>query len=359
MSRYAPWFLVVMTVLCVGGCDGGGDPPPRSDGAALDAGMNDARPREDGGPSMTDHTAPSRDADADARTTRDADAEPECSCDWTEQCEPDCECDRDCPTPPAGWTCPAYWLVNDYCDCGCGIPDAECTSFTIDDCLVPNGCADGTRPDPTDPARCIANPAGWTCNGLSYDSGGSCNCGCGIADPDCPSPLRWSACDYDGCASGGPSPIDPTQCVDDPPQDDWTCAAELLADGATCDCGCGARDPDCGADATVASCEATHCASSQELDPTNIDECQERCAPPTGTVGSATCTNGGEISIGSSCNLNLSRCTDGHRYEVECSGGECVCRVDSACVSRSTTGFCGGVASTLNSVCGWSLVDDR
>ena len=152
--------------------------------------------------------------------------------------------------------------------------------------------------------------------------------------------------------------MDPTQCIANPPQDDWTCDLALLYDRAQCDCGCGAIDPDCGSGATASSCDSVHCTTREELDPASIGRCVERCAPATGTVGHATCTNGGSVVIGGSCAMSLSRCTDFHSYEVECSGSSCVCRVDGSCVTRAS-GFCGSVASTLNTVCGWSLIDDR
>jgi hypothetical protein len=266
-----------------------------------------------------------------------------------------------CTALPAGWTCPGSWLSNGYCDCGCGIADDECeASFTVDDCLVPNGCDEGSRPDPSDPTQCIANPAGWTCEGLLYDDG-SCTCGCGIADPDCPSPTRVEACRLDGCPSGeGPSPRDPTECIANPPQDDWTCDDALLFDGSVCDCGCGAIDPDCESEA-ASSCDVVHCAARDELDPESIALCRERCSATSTATGSATCTNGGMVSFGGfACTMNLSACSDGHRYQVECGRDGCLCRVDSACVRRASDASCGGsVSGTLNSACGWSLIDAR
>jgi hypothetical protein len=50
---------------------------------------------------------------------------------------------------------------------------------------------------------------------------------------------------------------DPTKCV--PPPADWDCNTFMYGDGY-CDCGCGAKDPDCGSDATKADCR---CAQNQ------------------------------------------------------------------------------------------------
>ena len=266
---------------------------------------------------------------------------------------------------PAGWTCGAADYVDDVfyfvsemvtrnsCTCGCGaVDDRGCATApaVLDDCES-DGCGDGFAPDANDLTRCVALPAGWTCSWERYYDD-DCDCGCGIADPMCPASPHISECDDDACPSGeSPDPTNVTQCIANAPQDGWTCDILLLNDGSQCDCGCGAVDTDCPAAATASDCDTTHCKSSEELDPATIAKCREKCEPASGSVGSATCTNGGTVSIGSACVRDLYACTDGNRYEIECSGGECLCRINNSCVSRHSGSGC------VFSTCGWSLID--
>jgi hypothetical protein len=253
---------------------------------------------------------------------------------------------------PAAWTCGAPAYGDGYCDCGCGAPDPDCPSpTTLDSCGSSNGCTTGTWPDPDDPSTCVARPAGWTCSEARYTDT-TCSCGCGIADPACAADLHISECEQDGCPSGqSPDPTEVTQCMTNAPEDRWSCPLTALADGATCDCGCGAIDPDCGANPTAAACEATHCPAGDDLKPDDIGHCWEVCeaTAPAGT-GSATCTNGGSFSFGGlACERDASACSDGHSYEIECDGGECSCRIDGQCVGHAETTACGF------SACGWAV----
>jgi hypothetical protein len=289
------------------------------------------------------------------------------ACDF-DSCAEGFEADPEDPTAcvaielPAGWTCGAGWLTDGVCECGCGIADPECPAdLTIDDCyFYYHGCGDGGRPDPASPAACVPVPAGWDCNGMSYGDG-DCTCGCGAPDSDCPSELHVRDCVNDGCGSWGdsPDPYDPLGCVFNPPQDGWECDMEIFFDGEVCDCGCGRVDPDCDADGV---CDVEHCSPGDEIDPEDLGECREICEPPVEPVGDAVCTNGGESSVSINgavyCTMSLSACTDGNRYMVECGGGDCTCYVNGACVAH-TSGYCGSVQGTLNGECGWSLVDDR
>jgi hypothetical protein len=68
---------------------------------------------------------------------------------------------------------------------------------------------------------------------------------------------------------------------------DWTCAPEKYNDGATCDCACGAHDPDCDLDnPPIAGCTGTQICGS---DDTCVDTCDVLSAPavgcPTGVCG--------------------------------------------------------------------------
>jgi hypothetical protein len=88
-----------------------------------------------------------------------------------------------------------------------------------------------------------------------YSGDGSCDCGCGFADPDCTDCSMWM-CERNWCDAGGGA-------VDD-------CNTSLMDDGK-CDCGCQFTDPDCyggdccsvqvGAgcnDAYIENCVCTH-----------------------------------------------------------------------------------------------------
>ncbi len=72
----------------------------------------------------------------------------------------------------------------------------------------------------------------------------------------------------------------------------WTCAKTAFGDGTTCDCACGAHDPDCDiAAAPVAGCTGTQVCSA---DDTCINVCDVLSTPPvtcpTGTCGFGTAT---------------------------------------------------------------------
>lgn len=277
-------------------------------------------------------------------------------CDY-EYCSPEGEVDPEDPSRcrpvalPDGWTCSAALYGDGYCSCGCGAhDDADCPATIAQSDCDNAGCADGFAPDPVDPRECTALPSGWTCSwSRYYDT--DCDCGCGIADPSCPSAAHVSDCE-DACPSGeSPDPTDLTRCIRGAPQDRWTCDLTTILDGS-CDCGCDAVDPDCPPGATAASCDTIHCGSAEELETGSISECWARCdgSAPAGS-GRATCTNGGMFSVGTDCVRTLSRCTDGNRYEMECTGGDCLCKINGACVGRAT----GGCSF---SSCGWFLVDD-
>lgn len=208
--------------------------------------------------------------------------------------------------------------------------------------------------------RCVPNepPPAWMCGAQTYGTNDGCDCGCGVIDPECPTPLTFAACEYDACGYGqGIDPENPKACIDHAPQDSWTCAMTKFYDGTSCDCGCGGRDPDCPANATAASCTTTNCGFGRELSATDIAKCVEHCEPIAGIAGTGTCTNDSYIEMFGACNYSLSRCGDGHFYEVECDGsGSCYCRVDGSCVA-AVSGSCMGTEYTLNTLCGWHLVD--
>ncbi|MCC6620295.1 MAG: hypothetical protein IT385_03520 [Deltaproteobacteria bacterium] len=156
-------------------------------------------------------------------------------------------------TVPDEWTCSETWYGDEGCDCGCGAPDidcetsdpAECT-FCID-CAGEGDCADRVSAD--DPSICLA-PSGWDCD-LLYYGDTFCDCGCGIQDADCLATDDVEECYACDACGGDPDAetcdarvdaADTTLCV---APGDWVCSVAFYGDLADCDCGCGAQDPDC------------------------------------------------------------------------------------------------------------------
>jgi hypothetical protein len=200
-----------------------------------------------------------------------------------------------CLAPPVDWTCSSFYYDDGNCDCGCGAVDLDCEDESVDSCEFCGAfgsCSGGDCPGPIDPennAEC-KTPDGWTCPPNVYHDGHTCDCGCGILDPDCESASR-NVCDRcsSGCSNEGcPGPIDAkdnTICTGVPSS--WTCLARFFKDGQICNCGCGAHDPDC-ADDTIDSCDrcdfegscsARDCPGTIDRD--NNAYC-ERPDPPTG-----------------------------------------------------------------------------
>ncbi|HVV87761.1 MAG TPA: PPC domain-containing protein [Kofleriaceae bacterium] len=67
---------------------------------------------------------------------------------------------------------------------------------------------------------------------------------------------------------------------------DWTCAKPKYHDGATCDCACGAHDPDCDTDTNpVAGCTGSQVCSADVC----TDTCDVLSTPPVGCPAGAFC----------------------------------------------------------------------
>ncbi|MEC9466031.1 MAG: hypothetical protein VX834_09620 [Myxococcota bacterium] len=65
------------------------------------------------------------------------------------------------PEADETWLCNAgYYNTNDGCDCGCGIPDPDCPSSSVDACEY--GCGPGQQPNPNNPSQCIITGASGT-----------------------------------------------------------------------------------------------------------------------------------------------------------------------------------------------------
>ncbi len=197
------------------------------------------------------------------------------------------------PEPPAGWTCPPEWFGDDGCDCGCGDQDVDCATTTeIAECEYCLDCeGNGSclwRVDATDTTTCklvpVVLPDGWRCDAEAFGDG-SCDCGCGAQDLDCPSTVDVEVCEVcDTCGTFGScdlrvEPTDTTVCAANPPElpAGWSCFDTDYGDG-WCDCGCGAQDIDCEATDIIDECDfCFYCegdeACSAEVDPTDTRLC--------------------------------------------------------------------------------------
>jgi hypothetical protein len=165
--------------------------------------------------------------------------------------------------PPLGWTCPsAAWGGGNGCDCGCGTTDPDCQSaFTCTSPLCNDTecsiCHDGTgRTVP-----CSGSLSSWKCDAQRFGSGDGCDCGCGVADPDCGD---------QGCSAYGCRADSCERCTDTGVPEDrlvgcgpaqWTCDLGHYGTKDGCDCGCGIADPDCGSGngCTDVSCQNDKC----------------------------------------------------------------------------------------------------
>ncbi|HEX6273107.1 MAG TPA: hypothetical protein VFZ53_08710 [Polyangiaceae bacterium] len=193
-------------------------------------------------------------------------------------------------TLPQGWNCPADLFGDGACDCGCGARDFDCVSGEVEACdRCSLGCAEEDCPAtiaPDDNAVCDRPPPSWRCEAAAYADGALCHCGCGVRDPDCRVDAKESCdvCDSPGSCSHEPCAAviratDTARCIVPPLPPGWTCSEFAYADSSTCDCGCGARDFDCGSlDASECDrCPYYSCAepSCETIDPADNAHCSE------------------------------------------------------------------------------------
>ncbi len=115
---------------------------------------------------------------------------------------------------PIAWGCARSSYGDGVCDCGCGLPDSDCSKVDLEHCDVCNSFGSCNRApcpgniDPDDVTKCVPAPDGWTCTPSSYGDGTTCDCGCGIQDKDCPN-TKVSSCDSCqavGTCANGPCP---------------------------------------------------------------------------------------------------------------------------------------------------------
>ncbi len=236
------------------------------------------------------------------------------------QCVPECT-GKDCGDDGCGGTCGA---------CGGGL---NCSAI----------------------GRCV--PKAWTCAPEAYNGGfDACHCGCGAPDPDCKDPdnlvngcTAQQSCDASGA------------CVDKVPKA-WICAPTLYGALDSCDCGCGAPDPDCKFDLPLYGCKTGDtCTATGTCEACKADCKDKQCGPDGcgGTCGTcsdptkATCSTGqcidacnpkpvlcktntcGDDGCGGSCGS----CPSGK----ECSDGQCT-DVVKPVAPNSCQNSCGSVA---------------
>jgi hypothetical protein len=196
---------------------------------------------------------------------------------------------------PARWTCVEQFYGDGTCDCGCGALDVDCPDASAASCencsylsCSPNLSCSAIEPD--DNRFCTMPPTRWRCSAELYRDGMSCDCGCGFPDPDCESSSvdACDECDGPTSCSAQPCPglIDPVEnsvCYKPTPPAEWTCLAGAYGDTGFCDCGCGVPDPDCRNDRleTCQGCSWCGFSCPDAIDPTDSTKC---VPPPPGWI---------------------------------------------------------------------------
>jgi hypothetical protein len=183
---------------------------------------------------------------------------------------------------PGSWTCPPARFGDGLaCDCGCGRADPDCG----EDGCGENGCeAEGCDVRWGEDGAPI-RPASWSCAMADFAGGDGCDCGCGALDPECTGGCADPGCRAPGCgqcwARGGAA----FECR-------WSCAPERYGSGGACDCGCGLDDPDCAGDlgCSAPGCSANGCASC--FDASGAELSCERGGCPAGFANDGVCDCG-------------------------------------------------------------------
>jgi hypothetical protein len=197
-------------------------------------------------------------------------------------CSPAGEC-----VPPASWTCDeGAFDDGETCDCECGAPDLDCPELPVVGCEDPDEVCFG--------GACLTGIEGWDCNPDFYDANDGCDCECGIYDPDCDTPgTRVYNCDPGFvCLPDATCAIPPS----------WSCDEDRFGDEATCDCVCGARDPDCGEGLPVVGCQPGEvCFADACAVPIDNDACADAVPLTEGTVNGTWVGTVNDISPPQSC----------------------------------------------------------
>lgn len=124
-----------------------------------------------------------------------------------------------------------------------------------------------------------------------------------------------------------------------------TCASTLFGDG-TCDCGCGSVDPDCPTGAKFTACQRSHCAAGSvpwEHQPSSCmgSACGDGWAD---TASGEVCDDGNALASGG-CSANCAAVNAGYTCGERASGCM-VAPVDAGTSSGTDAGAGGGTGST-------------
>jgi hypothetical protein len=302
--------LLAVHTLSWGGCAGEDGKPPLAPG--------DGDGDQDGGPDAGDGDGGA----ADAATDADADFG------FGELDVPDAAVDAGTdarmPELPDEFSCgEERWDDGAHCDCGCLVADPDCGEG--EGCTAASCEADGcdVRHDASGAAIL---PDAYSCAEATFDSLDGCDCGCDAIDPDC----IGNGCTEPGCKEDACQ-----RCRDDEGEAlscDFTCPEELLGDG-TCDCGCGEADPDCsdlgcpepgcfkdmcqrcyGSEGEL-DCARGLCPSDFKTDGLCDCGCRER---------DPDCIASGEVCLEPSCSApGCARCFDVEGAQLMCEGWTC------------------------------------
>lgn len=210
----------------------------------------------------------------------------------------------------AGGTCDPQLLGLDcvgtgpynWCDAGQCVCDALFLEFT---CLFDGstsdastcGCTGTAGGDEGGGAEPTA-PDGWLCQAGFYGSADGCDCGCGVADPDCNAGgctelgCRESVCEYCYDSADAAAAGDAASCNATAPPPAWQCPVRFFGSDDGCDCGCGELDPDCGGGGcSEAGCIEDACAYCYASDEASAEPYSIDCGADTtggGTGGGGT-----------------------------------------------------------------------
>ena len=236
---------------------------------------------------------------------------------------------------PEVWTCDdGAWSDGASCDCQCGVPDPDCAAE-----LPVVGCGAGQSCDAQGQCVFAGLPEGWTCDPLAYDGGGACNCGCGAPDPDCDAPNVLLV----GC----PNVRDVCE--------DGVCACETDCDGRQCGGdGCGGTCGECttpGADwCDPETWQCTSCTPRCEDRECGPDACGGWCGACTDRTRPECSADGRCVGV---CDPEPLACQSAVCGDDGCGGSCGDCADDFTCVGGacledipdgSCRGRCGGPA---------------
>jgi hypothetical protein len=302
--------LAVHTLSWVGcgGEDGAPPPPGGGDGDGTRDGGLDAG---DGGGDAAD-AAPDADGDFGFEELGLPDA------------ATDSGADSHVPDPPDEFACgQERWGDGAHCDCGCLVQDP--------DCVGGEGCTEASCEAAGcdvrhDASGAAIRPDSYTCDEATFDALDGCDCGCGAIDPDCIGDgCTEPGCKEDACARCRDDEGEALVCI-------FTCDEALLGDG-TCDCGCGAADPDCsdlgcpepgcfedmcercyGSEGEL-ECARGNCPSDFKTNEVCDCGCRER---------DPDCITSGEVCLEPSCSApGCAQCWDTEGTQLICEGWAC------------------------------------